>query len=303
METRMVDLDGPLHVADFGGEGTPIVLVHGLGGSHVNWISVGADLAEYGRVVALDLPGFGRSPLDGRSSAVFANRDLIARFLKEQCDEPAVLIGNSMGGLIALLVAARYPDLVRAYVGVSSALPRRLLKGFELKIAALFGVYMIPGLAERAMKWRYERLGYERVLEQVLDICFVDPSRISDEARKAHDELARERYEEMPWTYEAFTEAVRSLIPLLFAGKKMQEVVERVEVPGLIIQGDGDRLMPLRSARRVAEWRPDWSFEVFEDVGHVPMLEAPDRFVEFVGGWISGLEAGAAARDQETVEN
>jgi pimeloyl-ACP methyl ester carboxylesterase len=63
-----------------------------------------------------------------------------------------------------------------------------------------------------------------------------------------------------------------------------------------------DSTTGLRLHNVVAEWRPDWSFEVFEDVGHVPMLEVPDRFVEFVGGWISGLEAGAAARDQETVE-
>jgi pimeloyl-ACP methyl ester carboxylesterase len=302
MDMMTVDLDGPTNVADFGGEGAPIVLVHGLGGSHVNWMAVGPGLAEYGRVVAIDLPGFGRSPLGGRSTTVLASRDLVARFIREQFDEPAILIGNSMGGLISLLVCARHPDVVRAYVGVSSALPRRMVKGVEVKLAALFGIYMIPGLAERVMAWRYERLGYQEMLKQVLDYCFVDPSRIPDEVFKAHEGLARERYEEMPWAYEAFTEAVRSLIPLLFSSKSIQKVVERVNVPGLIIQGEKDRLVPLRSARRAAEWRPDWTYEVFEDVGHVPMLEAPEHFVEFVGGWISGLESGASARERETIE-
>ena len=66
MEQRVIDLGGPVHYLDFGGAGSPMVLVHGLGGSAINWQSVGSLLAERHRVVALDLPGFGRTPpIDG----------------------------------------------------------------------------------------------------------------------------------------------------------------------------------------------------------------------------------------------
>ena len=66
--SRFVDLDGPLHYLDFGGpaDGPLLVCVHGLGGSHVNWVAIGPKLAQTCRVLALDLAGHGRTPLAGR---------------------------------------------------------------------------------------------------------------------------------------------------------------------------------------------------------------------------------------------
>src|SRR5712692_7938224 len=98
MRSRTVDLDGPLHFADFGGSGPTMVLVHGLGGSHVNWMAVGPALAARARVLAPDLAGFGRTPLAGRSAHLRANQGLLDRFLDAVADGPAVLVGNSMGG-------------------------------------------------------------------------------------------------------------------------------------------------------------------------------------------------------------
>src|SRR5207302_4379141 len=101
----MVDLDGPVHVADFGGDGPGIVLVHGLGGSHVNWLGVGPLLARSARVVAIDLVAFGRTPPAGRSSSVGANADLLGAFIEQEINGPAVVPGHSMGGMISLMTA------------------------------------------------------------------------------------------------------------------------------------------------------------------------------------------------------
>ena len=79
MQTSMLDIDGPIYVADFGGDGPVMLLVHGLGGAHLNWMSVAPQLAAHHRVYALDLPGFGRSPLAGRRSTIAANVDLLTR--------------------------------------------------------------------------------------------------------------------------------------------------------------------------------------------------------------------------------
>jgi pimeloyl-ACP methyl ester carboxylesterase len=98
MQQRIVDLDGPVHYADFGGTGRPIVLVHGLGGSHVNWLGVAPQLAAHGHVLAIDLAGHGRTPSLGRTARVDDNRRLLGRFLETVVGEPAVLVGNSMGG-------------------------------------------------------------------------------------------------------------------------------------------------------------------------------------------------------------
>src|SRR5438093_12174415 len=89
-QSRMVDLDGPVHVADFGGEGPSVVLVHGLGGSHVNWLAAGPLLARSARVVALDLVAFGRTPPEGRSSGIGANADLLAEFIDTEMHGSAV---------------------------------------------------------------------------------------------------------------------------------------------------------------------------------------------------------------------
>lgn len=299
MRSVEVDIRGPVHVADFGGEGRPIVLVHGLGGSHLNWLAVARELAEHGHVVAPDLAGFGRTPLAGRSAAVLPQRDLLIRYLKQEIGEPAVVIGNSMGGLLTLLVAARMPQLVEAVVTVGAALPltardRLQRRNLDPTVVGHFAAYMVPGLGARFLERRYQRLGPEGVTRDVLELCTVDATRIAPHVVDAHIELARDRVS-TGWTSEAFLEAARSLVPLLLRRRKIEELVARIEAPGLVIQGSEDRIVPAAAAQRLARLRPDWTFEEFPDVGHVPQLEAAERFVTYVTAWIGGLEAGAAA--------
>src|SRR5579884_603453 len=102
MRSITLDVDGPVHLADHGGSGTPMLLVHGLGGSHANWLSVAPTLAERFRVYAVDLPGFGRSPAAGRKHTIAANVAVVGRVLEAISDQPGVLMGNSMGGLISM---------------------------------------------------------------------------------------------------------------------------------------------------------------------------------------------------------
>ena len=108
--SRTIGLDGPVHYVDYGGdrEGPTLVLVHGLGGSHLNWDLLAPLLTPHARVLALDLPGFGRSEPGSRLASVQANVDVLERFLTEVAGGPAVLIGNSMGGMIYPRSLARF---------------------------------------------------------------------------------------------------------------------------------------------------------------------------------------------------
>src|SRR5437879_163777 len=144
-QSRIVDLDGAVHVADFGGDGPAIVLVHGLGGSHVNWLAVGPSLARSARVVAIDLVAFGRTPPEGRSSSVGANADLLGRFIEEEVGGPAIVLGNSMGGMISLMTAARRPGLIAGVVLLDAALPRPSGAGVDGAVALAFASYAVPG--------------------------------------------------------------------------------------------------------------------------------------------------------------
>src|ERR1051326_2069685 len=107
MRHKVVDVDGPVHYLDFGGAGTPLVMVHGLGGNALNWMDVGPGFAPHHRAVALDLAGFGQTPLFDRSAAVGANAALVTKFIEKIfIGQPVVLMGNSMGGHISVLVGA-----------------------------------------------------------------------------------------------------------------------------------------------------------------------------------------------------
>jgi pimeloyl-ACP methyl ester carboxylesterase len=113
---RTVDLGGPVHYVDFGGPaGAPrVVLVHGLGGSHLNWCLLAPRLAQVLRVLAVDLVGFGLTRPEGRAATVHANVALLDRFVAEVAGAPAILVGNSMGGMISILEAAAQPRAVAA---------------------------------------------------------------------------------------------------------------------------------------------------------------------------------------------
>jgi pimeloyl-ACP methyl ester carboxylesterase len=286
MQSRVLDLDGPVHVADFGGRGTPIVLVHGLGGSHANWLAVGERLAERGRVLAPDLAGFGRTPLAGRSSGVGANRALLDRFLGASCEEPAVLVGNSMGGLIALMEAALRPEKVAALVLVGPAQPRPILAAADWTVVATFAAYALPMVGETFVRWRARLLGPEGLVRQTLALCCVDASRVPPDVFAAHVALAEERAAGMPWAAEAFLGAARSVVARTIRAGWFADLVRAVKAPTLLLQGDCDRLVPLAASRAVAQSRPDWRLEVLPGIGHVPQLEAPERFVNVVGAWL-----------------
>ena len=122
--SRTVDLDGEVHYIEWAGPkgASPVLLVHGLGGNHLNWVLLGQRLAQHYRVYALDLVGFGLTRATERSASVGNNAKLVRRFLDEVVEEDAILVGNSMGGLISTMVTSRVPDRVRGLVLLAPAL-------------------------------------------------------------------------------------------------------------------------------------------------------------------------------------
>jgi pimeloyl-ACP methyl ester carboxylesterase len=298
--SRYADLDGPVHYVDFGGDGPTLVLVHGLGGSHVNWLAAGPRLAGRARVLALDLAGFGRTPPAGRSARVRTNQRLLGRFLDGVAGAPAVLVGNSMGGMISALEAAQHPERVAGLVLVSPSVPRPRGVPLDRTVAAAFAAYAVPGVGERFLARYRARLGLEAVVRETLRLCCVDPGRVPDEVLAAGFALARER-EAMPWADAAFLQAARSLLAVLARPGPYLRVLRSIDVPTLLLHGSGDRLVPLGSGQHLARQRPDWTFEVFDGVGHVPQIEDPDRFARAVGGWLAGPGRQAAAAASRNV--
>jgi len=287
-----VHLDGPVHYLDFGGEGRPIVLVHGLGGAALNWLAVGPELAQHGRVYAIDLVGFGHTPIARRSASLRGQRTILDRFIQRVAGPRAVLVGNSMGGLLALQEAALSPQRVAGAVLVDPALPVINRLAFDARVWAFFAALLTPGLAGRYLKTRSRQLGARRIVWQTLAVCAADPRTVPADLVAAHVRLTEERME-MPWADAAVVQAARSLIPTL-VGDRVFRQAGQVRARTLVVHGDQDRLIPLDAARELVRRRPDWPLTVLKGVGHIPMMEAPERFLETVSPWLDAFDPAIA---------
>ncbi|MFO0757796.1 MAG: alpha/beta hydrolase [Byssovorax sp.] len=291
MKTRTIDLGGPIHLADFGGSGPPVVLVHGLGGSHVNWMAVGPRLAERARVLAPDLIGFGRTPLADRKPGVESNVALLGRFLREEVREPAVLVGNSMGGLVALLTAAAFPEQVARLVLVGAALPIPLGTRVDPTVASLFALYAVPLVGELVLGYRLNKVGPEQALRETLRLCGVDPKAVDAPIWEAAAALARERAR-WPWSNRAFLGSARSLLRQNAQASKVHEKIRAVRAKTLLMHGTTDRLVSIEVSRSVARMRPDWTLSELPGAGHMPQLQVPDRWLAALTAWLDGAGAG-----------
>lgn len=260
-------------------------MVHGLAGNALNWMAVGPALARNRRTLAIDLAGFGRTPLFQRSAAVGANAGLVLDFIDQVIGEPAVLMGNSMGGHIGILVAADHPDRVRQLVLVDPAVPGMPTRRPEAAMIGAAAALSIPGLVETVLDRRTRLLGPERLVDEVLAIVTADPSRVAPEVRRAHLELTQERSRLGSQNHRALVQASRS-IGLRMADPRFWIKVKAVKAPTLVVHGELDRVIPLHAARELVRRRPDWTLEVIRGAGHVPMMETPDRFLEVVGAWL-----------------
>ena len=291
---RWVDLDGPVHYREWDGpSGRTFVCVHGLGGSHLNWMAVAPGLARHGRVVSPDLAGFGHTPRGDRSASLIANRRLLSRFIAEVADPPVILVGNSMGGGISILQAGVEPWSVRALALTDPILPWARGGYPSALVIAVFAAYRIPGLGERFLKRRVAGMTAEEFITQSLRVIAADPSTIDPRVLQAHIELADSR-RNIDDAVPAFLEAARSLLGLGARPQLVRKVMDRISCPVLVIHGDRDRLVPVNFARAAVRRYPAWRLEVFEGVGHAPMMEASDRWLETVESWLTEIESVGA---------
>lgn len=275
-------------MADFGGDGPPVVLVHGLGGSHVNWVSVAEALTGLGRVTALDLPGFGLTAPAGRPSTMDGARTVLGEYLRTR-DAPSLVVGNSMGAIVALMQAAVDPHAFRGLVLVSPAVPFDP-RALDRRVALLFCLYFLPGADTVVLRGRRRIQSPEEIARFTLDLCTARVGRIDPDVVRDHIELA-DRRSGLPGIDRGFVEAARSMLGTLLNRSSFDRLIATITSPTLLIHGRADRLVKVEWVERVASMRPDWCFESLDDVGHVPMLEVPRTTASIITDWASCVPA------------
>ena len=253
--------------------GEPALFVHGLGGSSNNWTDLIALLEGRLAAEAMDLPGFGRSAPPREGYRLGAHVRAVVQRIEARGDGPVHLFGNSLGGAVSTLVAAKRPDLVRTLTLVSPALPSlRPRRGSDPRLPLL----LLPGLETLARR-QLASVPPEQRARAVVQLCWADPSRLSPERLAEAVEEVRRR-SGLGHDAEAFTRSLRGLVGSYLARgpRAMWRQAGRVAAPTLLVWGAQDRLVDVSLAPRAARTFPDARLLVLDDVGHVAQMERPD---------------------------
>jgi pimeloyl-ACP methyl ester carboxylesterase len=149
-------------------------------------------------------------------------------------------------------------------------------------------MYRTPGLGERVLNARLRSIDPERLVKMGLAFAAADPSSIPPEVVALHVEAARDRQSD-PEAVTAFLEAARSLMRLADRPDVAARALNGIRCPVLVMHGRRDRLVPVSDARAALASHPSWRGRIFPDLGHVPMLEAPGRWLSEVADWHAQL--------------
>jgi pimeloyl-ACP methyl ester carboxylesterase len=268
------------------GAAEPALFVHGLGGNATNWTDLMALLRDRVDGVAVDLPGFGWSPppRDGDFS-LRRSADSLADLVEQRFDgRPVHVFGNSMGGAIAVQLAARHPHLTRTLTLVSPALPKVGVRRTNVHLP----VIAAPGLGTTLMR-RYLTLDADTRAKATIDICFADPSSVPVERMNEAVQEVRRR-DALPYTGDVFVQSLRSLLATYVdrTDERPWRLAEGIMVPTLLVYGRADKLVDPIHAHTKAF--PDVRVLVLPHAGHVSQIEQP---VLVADAWRDLLRAGA----------
>ncbi len=276
----------PVNVIELG-EGPAIVFVHGLSGSWPNWLEQLPVFARDHRVIAMDLPGFGHSPMPREHITISAYARILDGLLDTLEVDAATIVGNSMGGFVSAELAIAFPQRVERLVlvsgaGISTYRHRDVerLEPYLRRVAPMVAVY--TGWTAARSDWVARRPGLRNL---TLGLVTRHPSRLP--AALAAEQL---RGAGKP----GFMQGLRANIDY-----PVKERLPEIACPTLIVWGDEDKIIPVRDASVFEELIPSSRKVIFEGTGHMAMLERPTAFNELLNEFVEEEpdSAHGSARD------
>ncbi|HKP88452.1 MAG TPA: alpha/beta fold hydrolase [Thermoleophilaceae bacterium] len=281
----LVDVQGvPTYVVD-AGEGPPVLLIHGYGDTADGWRRVVPGLLERHRVLAVDVPPFGRSADPHAPRLLDFYKPFFPELLERLGVERATVIGHSLGGAIALHLTLQRPDLVDR-----------------------LGLVAPAGLGKAPPWWWHALAGYGRVWKTALSVpspvtpvlikqgmtrfldwrLFHDPRQM----RETIDHLVR--MHGAPRDFDRLLAAGRCCIDS-YTGTLLEDSAA-IDVPRWLVWGRHDGLVPSEHAHTFRDLHPDAEVHVFDDCGHYPHIELPGRFNRLLRDWMVATGASRSLR-------
>lgn len=247
--------------------GEPLVLLHGFAADKDNWLRFSRHLTQDYRVIALDLPGFGDSDLPPGSYDVGTQAERLADILDAMGIKQAHVLGNSMGGHIAALFAARYPERVRslalfANAGIDS--PHK---------SELYRLLTSGSINPLVVKQPQD-------FDNLLQFVFVEPPYLPTSLKRYLGKRAMARAEHYD---RVFKQLVERSIPL-------EPELAKIQAPTLLLWGRQDRVLDVSSIEVMQPLLRSSSVVIMDNVGHAPMLERPEESALLYRRFLQSLE-------------
>jgi len=261
---RVTDGEIQWHVLE-GGQGETLVLLHGFNADADHFNRVARPLARHFRILAPDLPGFGETRAGAAVDyRIDAQAEVVLRWMDRVGIQRCFLGGNSMGGYIACAVAARQPDRIRALWllapgGVQSVAPSPL---FQEIAEERHNPLVVRNLAD---------------FRRLVDFCFVHPPFIPAPLARYLTTRSAARAVEHQRAFDA----------IRFDSTPIEQLIDGLAVPALIVWGRSDQVLNPAGAQVFAERMPNSETLMLPDTGHLPMLENPRTVAE---AWIGYTE-------------
>jgi 4,5:9,10-diseco-3-hydroxy-5,9,17-trioxoandrosta-1(10),2-diene-4-oate hydrolase len=256
-----------------GDKGTVVILIHGLGASADIWRHNVEALAEQHRVYVPDVIGFGRSDKPGPSFSPFDYTRFLDDFLNILNIERASLIGQSLGGAIALHYALHFPQKVSKLVLVDSA-------GLGKEVIWTLRLMSIPLLGELVS------YPSRKGVELFFKFAVRDPALVTKDFVDLYYNFFSQ-----PGFQKFLLKIVRSIINVAGAREQvlapLMDNLSKITQPALIIWGEKDRVLPLKHAYRGKKNLPNAELKIIEGCGHIPFFERPEEFNRLVLEFLS----------------
>jgi pimeloyl-ACP methyl ester carboxylesterase len=277
-DSRFIEVSGlDVHTKMTGAGEPTFLLLHGFGASTFSWREVMEPLGDMGTVIAYDRPAFGLTerPLtwdEGENPYTpEAQVELVVGLMNALEVEQAILVGNSAGGTVAAATALAHPERVQALVLVDAAIytgggaPAFVQPLLQLPQFDTIG----PLLARRIQAQG----------DAFLRRAWHDPSKITPEMIEGYwKPLRAQHWDKALWE---LTKASRA--------SDLEERLDELTMPTLVITGDDDRVVPTEESIRLAEALPNARLDVISDCGHLPQEECPEAFMEAVTTFTTSL--------------
>lgn len=278
VEKQQINVNGlTIRYLEAGDADPPLVLLHGNGESALDWSWTLPDLASQHRVYAPDFPGAGESSKPNRTYSVDFLTQFAIDFVNTLNIDRFVLVGNSLGGLVALRLALSHPERVVALILVDSS-------GLGYSVNPILSQMTLPVFGEVSIAWSKPPLNAKLRVAARTALLFANPQAAPKKWLAEQEQLTQ-----TPGFLEATLSSLRAQLSLFGQHVVLLDDLPQLQIPTLVVWGSNDLVFPKTQAQAAVSRLKQGQLAVIPNAGHLPHVEQPDRFANAVNQFLSAI--------------